>query len=346
MPTVDSPFRGRLRTLSIADILTFLRDLNRKGFLSLSTGGTTIGLYLGGTEIVHATSTREADRLPDANGAMTPSALIEARLRLVKQIMLPVFQWTDGDFIFQEGEEPPKGEIALSLPILDLVMAGIRSVRTESLLLERLPSRDSLFEPVLPVVSSAPETPLGPREESILGMVDGIRPLGEILDMSDSSDLETRRTLFLLLVIGRVKPRSHPSPEMEATPDAGLISEIVERFNGMFGRLYQYLTREIGPISEPLLARSLREARGTYPVLFNRSKLGGDGTLDGAVLQENLQGLSDERQRALVVQGLNEFLYSELLVLRRTLGADHERRILMSFREDRLGARLGLPGRS
>ena len=133
---------------------------------------------------------------------------------------------------------------------------------------------------------------------------------------------------------------------MDTAPEAGEIPEIVKRFNGMFSHLYQYLTREIGPISEPLLARSLHESRGAHPVLFGRSNLGGDGTLDGAVLEENLQGLSDERQRAILVQGLNEFLYSEILVLRRTLGADHERKILKSFREGRLGARPGLPGRS
>ena len=56
-----------------------------------------------------------------------------------------------------------------------------------------------------------------------------------------------------------------------------------------------------------------------------------DGTLDLLPLRENLAGLSRDQGRGLLVDGLNELLYRELLVLRRTLGAEHEKRVLMGF---------------
>ena len=40
--------------------------------------------------------------------------------------------------------------------------------------------------------------------------------------------------------------------------------------------------------------------------------------------------------REALIQGLNELLYAELLVLRKTLGSDHEGRVLRSFRDFRL----------
>ena len=58
-------FRGRLKALSCADILDFLRVLNRRGLLSFTIAGAAIGLYLRDGRIVHASSTRASDRLSD-----------------------------------------------------------------------------------------------------------------------------------------------------------------------------------------------------------------------------------------------------------------------------------------
>ena len=41
----------------------------------------------------------------------------------------------------------------------------------------------------------------------------------------------------------------------------------------------------------------------------------------------------------MLIQGLNELLYAELYVLRKTLGPQHEGRILRAFREARLSER-------
>jgi hypothetical protein len=66
--------------------------------------------------------------------------------------------------------------------------------------------------------------------------------------------------------------------------------------------------------------------------LFKRTRLGGDGTLDGEVLQANLVDLSGGGRERTLVRGLNELLYSELLVLRKTLGVDHEERVVAALR--------------
>jgi len=58
-------FRGRLKALSCADILEFLRVLNRRGLLSFASEGASIGLYLRRDKVVHATSSRAADRLSE-----------------------------------------------------------------------------------------------------------------------------------------------------------------------------------------------------------------------------------------------------------------------------------------
>ncbi len=356
-------FRGRLKALSVVDILNFLRALNRKGLLSFLAEGMQIGLYLRDGRVVHATSARDADRLSElllrwgvitrsqheetmrraaggerigkalvGSGGVTPRGLLEARLRQVRQIALSLFDWDSGEFVFLEGEAPEDEGITVDLSILDLLVEGIRSVRTPGLFRERMPSPDWVFEP-LPVEERKVTVPLEPHEEYVLRLVDGTRTVSAITATAEFPDLETLRILFLLFSVGYLKMKAMPGRDVEEGAPGQAIDEILRRYNLMLGRVHDYMMKEVGPISEPLLEKSLREMKGEHPVLFSRASLGGDGTIDGALLQENLRGLSEGRRRATLVQGLNELLYSELLVLRRALGVEHEGRVLRAIRE-------------
>ena len=359
-------FRGRLKALSCADILEFLRVLNRRGLLSLTSGGASIGLYLRKETIVHATSTRATDRLSEllvrwglitreqcddamrraasgeklgraflGAGGLNPRGLMEARRRQVRQIATSLFEWEEGDFVFHEGEAPPDAEVEVDLPITEMLLEGIRSVRNPALFLKRMPFDDWVFE-AIPDDGLPQDIGLEPHERYVLRLVDGARTIGQVCALSEFGPEETLRTIFLLFVVGRLK--MHAQVSEEEAPDGGPdgIEGILQRYNGMFGMVYQYLMREVGPISEHLLARSLRDLSATNPALFRSTSLGGDGTVDTGLLRENLGSLAGRRRRDALIQGLNELLYAELLVLRKTLGSDHESRILRAFRDVRL----------
>jgi hypothetical protein len=355
-------FGGRLKALSLVDILEFLRDLNRVGLLSVTAEGTAVGLYLRAGNVVQAISSRETDRLTEAlvsRGRITrahydevmrraaagerigkalvaacglsPGELMEARAALAKQIALSLFEWSAGEFSFIEGEEPAERGIDVDLPITDLIVEGIRTVRTAALFAERLPSSDWVFAAV-PQADRRMTVALEPQEEYVLRLVDGARTVGGIVEMSEFRDLETRRILFLLFSIGRLRMGGRLPADDDSQALDEEVEGIVGRYNSMFGRVHEYLMREVGPISEDLLDRSLRQLSETHGGLFRSATLGGDGTVDGAVLRENLRGIGNGRMRSALIDGLNELLYAELLVVRRALGPEHEGRILKTFR--------------
>ena len=61
------------------------------------------------------------------------------------------------------------------------------------------------------------------------------------------------------------------------------------------------------------------------------------------MIDANLRRLGRSGRRAALVEGLNELLYRQLLVLRQALGPDHERRMLHELRRDGLLAGAGAP---
>jgi hypothetical protein len=151
--------------------------------------------------------------------------------------------------------------------------------------------------------------------------------------MHEFTPSEARRVLFLLLTLGRIRPR----PQSGAGADPGEpLEQIMRRFNGIYGRVYQYMTIELGPISENLLNAPLRELGDGAAPIFRRARLGGDGTIDQGLLSENLRRVAQTDRRDALVEGLNELLYRQLLVLRQTLGPEHERRVLHALKRDGL----------
>ena len=50
------------------------------------------------------------------------------------------------------------------------------------------------------------------------------------------------------------------------------------------------------------------------------------------LLERNLNRFPEDGRRGLLVDGLNELLYAELLAVKRTLGAEHEASIIKAVR--------------
>jgi hypothetical protein len=370
---IPDRFRGTLKPLSLVDLLQFLGALNRPGLLSVSAEGTAVGLYLRGARVVQATSSRAADRLgaillragritPEqhdealrlaaggetigralaAAAGLSPRELMEARLRQVRDIALSLFEWTAGEFAFIEGEEVPDPALEVDLPIPDLIAEGIRTLRTPALFAARLPAGGRVFAPIAET-DRRTTLRLEPHEDLVLRLVDGERDIAGIAALSEFSDLEARRILFLLSALGYLKTRPRAGDQDDGPPSEE-VEELVERYNAMFVRVHEHLMEEVGPISTDLLVKSLREIESVHPVLFGGATLGGDGSVDVAQIRDNVGRLEGRGRREILVQGLNELLYAELLVVRRTLGPEHEGRLLRVFRGAGAGSVAGPAG--
>jgi hypothetical protein len=358
--------RGRLKALSVADILLFLKGLNRVGRLVLSGERTEVALDLRGPWIIRAESSRSADRIEAvlldsgritreqceevrrraaddpggspgralvASGLLTARDLVAARREQARRIVLALFDWTGGEYVFEEGRGATGWSTPLDLPIDELVTDGIRRVQDADLFVDRMPSPDWVFEPV--PHAAGPVITLDSHEARILELADGTRSIAAIESLLEFPAAEIRRVLFLLLTLGRIRPRSQP-PAQAARPEAEPLTEVVRRFNGLLGRVYQYMTLELGPISESLLSASLRDLEGAHAPVFRRARLAGDGTLSGEILERNMMTVAREGRRGVLVQGLNELLYRELFVLRQALGQEHERRLINLMQRDGL----------
>jgi len=360
-PARDGSFSGRLKALSICDVLEFLRVLNRRGMLVLRDEGREVSVQVRDGQVVGVQSNhpdgslagflfreekisreqmeaalererngeRPARILIEA-GVLAPKELWEVLRRQAQRILNDLFEWEKGEFRFHEAQEIPGGVMDLGLPILDMLGGGIRSVRNTQLFTERMPSEQSVFEATSPREVGA-SLVLEPHERYVQALIDGQRSLAEAVRASEIGRAETLRVIFLLFSTGYLKMRAHQAAVAQPRDEETL--PLIRRYNEMFSFLHSYLMKEVGPIGEAILTRYLLEQKRQQPALLAEQNLGRDGTLDERLLQKSLRNLGNGGSVDPLLDGLNELLYSELLAIRRTLGPHHEGRAVQGLRE-------------
>jgi len=358
---VAGGLKGQVSDLPVADVLQHLRVSRATGILSLISGGARKALYVKDGRVVFASSNLPNDRLGEIliregkitveeydtsikaiskgkrqgkvlveMGALRPKDLWEGVQFQVKEIVYSVFQWDDGQFHFEESSLPEKERITVDLDIMDLVLAGIRRIDANGRIQGRYPEGDLLLERMDTEASPALES----YEDHVLKLVDGERSVLEVCGESEIGDNETLKVLYALLSTGlvRVKGKKVRTLDQDFVPEDSLHS-VLNSFNQMYGFIFRYMVREVGPIAENVLEKYLAGLRESRKDAFAGVKLQKDGTLDAAVLERNINRLPEDQKRSVLVDALNELLYAELLAVKRTLGAEHEAAIIRAFRD-------------
>jgi hypothetical protein len=359
----DANFTGKLKALSISDVLEFLRVLNRCGVLILSDGSREVSLGVREGKILWATSTgpegspahcllregqitrdqfevvvereNQGERVNRALielGILTPKDLWEALRSQARSIVLELFAWERGEFLFREGEGTVGSGLELDLPVLDLIAEGIRGVRDTRLFAQRLPSDSWVFE-ALEIPERKTSAPLEPHEAYVLKLIDGSRSLSEVNRASEIGKAETLRVVFLLFSVGYLRMKATPVSVLPSEPQDGEALTLIRRYNEMFAFLHRYLAREVGPIGEAVLGRYFEDQKKDQAALLCDARLARDGTLDERTLVRNLSSLQNGGRSERLIDGLNELLYAEILAVRRTLGVSHEGRAIQGLRD-------------
>jgi hypothetical protein len=357
---VPGGLRGQLSLLPLPEILEHLRTSLATGILSLVSGGARKAIYVKDGRAVFASSNLPNDRLGEIlirdgkitveeyeasiraihkgkrqgkalveMGALSPKDLWEGVQFQVKEIVYSIFQWDEGSFHFEESTLPEKERITVDLDVTELILVGIRRVDASGSIQSRYPEGMMVLERG----SEPPKDLLESYEQHVLSLLDGDRSVLEICKESEIGDNETLKVLYAFLCMGiaKAKGRKVRTLDQDFVPEDNLYS-VLNSFNQMYCYVFKHMVREVGPIAENVLEKYLGTLRDGRKDVFGGVKLQKDGTLDITVIERNLNKFPEEQRRGLLVDGLNELLYAELLAIKRTLGAEHEAAIVKALK--------------
>ncbi len=177
-------------------------------------------------------------------GFVTQQALSEALQLQVKETVYRLFRWKEGSYHFSPEAVTFDREIYAPLPAEFVLMEGVRMIDEWPILEKKIPNFRAVFEIVAgaaPAPLSADTTAkvdledligiegeepgasagtsferggeaLGPRETAMLALVDGVRTVQELIDLSRLGEFETCKVLYGLLSLNLVRIRDIGAP--------------------------------------------------------------------------------------------------------------------------------------
>jgi hypothetical protein len=357
---VPGGLRGTLRAFPVPDLLRELQISEATGVLSLTSNRVRKALFFKDGLVVFATSNVASDRLGEVllregkitreqndlslralskgkrqgrvlveMGAMSPDDLWTGVQSQVREIVLGVFKWGEGQFHFEESALPEKERITVDLDVTALILEGLRRLDAGSWVRARHPDGHLVLERG----ETSPEGLLRPYETHVLKLVDGDRSVIEICHESEVGDNQTLKLLYAFVAtdIARGRGRKVRTLDQDFVPEDTTYS-VLESFNRMYRFIFAYMVKEVGPIAENVLSKYLGTVRETRPEVLDDVDLRSDGALDDASVERNVGRLPEEERRETLVGALNELLYAELLAVKRTLGEEHEGTIIRALR--------------
>ncbi len=260
---------GRLEGLSVPELLWNLCRRCSTGVLHLTSRGITKKVYFNDGRIVFALSGDPDDRLGDlflrdglitldqlesvlaqlsggkrlgtllvGAGHLSPDNLVRGVLNQVKGIVLTLFPWEEGEYAFVEGPLPTEEVITLGIRTAEIMLQGIRQIRSFSRLRKSVGPPSSRFH-------LAPEShevldglDIRDGERMLLKCIDEAGPAGASVDAICRevflSNFEIYQALCAFLVLGivvEVRAAGDPAPvtAIEGRLEVSSLPEILVR---------------------------------------------------------------------------------------------------------------------
>lgn len=214
-------------------------------------------------------------------------------------------------------------ELLLSgMPTPQLILEGVRLMsRLETL-------EDWLGRDRNPWQALSPSHPgpanLLPHERYVLHLLEG-RSAEEVFTRSHLSRSDTAKALFALACAELAGPAAS-RPHQKTPSDFSFTDydKILGHFRHKAGIIYRYVSKEVGPVAASIMNKALEEVNGWLGPGLPKVTLDPDGCPDVKALLRGHIGLFHEGDAKNLFRVLDEILTAEVLMVKRTLGNDHE----------------------
>lgn len=248
----DLPGSGRLRDQRLPKILTHLQRQKKSGVLLVWRNDQHKSIFINDGDIIFAASKYRDDWLGEfllkagrisfnqyevaaevtgktqkrfgtvlvEQGALTAKDLFSAVTSQVKDIILSLFTWLDGEYRFEEGPLPTQEIITLKMSTGNLILDGIRRINDFVRLRNELPPLGTVLQMTTDPLVLFQDIDLKDSERKLLVQIDGKNTIHEIFAASELPAFETLKLLAFFLSIGLAEVVVIHPGEKPAVPTA------------------------------------------------------------------------------------------------------------------------------
>lgn len=238
--------KGSLRESKVPDLIYSISQAKATGVLYLTREDEKKALYFNKGRIVFAKSNSIDDRLGEQllkqkkityrqleeasklirqgkrlgtilveQNIIDSEELVQAIIGQIKNIIISVFQWNKGEYLFKPGELPTKEVIILNISTEDIVMMGIQSIDRWSWIKQAVGELDTYYKISGKNIDIDTLFFSSPQAAKIIEFLKEERTVEQICEFSSIGDFETCKLLWVLSVLGFIEKISAPLISIE-----------------------------------------------------------------------------------------------------------------------------------
>lgn len=337
---------GTLQRLAVPDVLSLVNAMGLEGELVFTFGDAVKRVHVRGGNVVFASSSLVDDRLgeillargsidratfDDASaecvrdrkkfgrvlvdrGILSAHDVYEAVTEQVETILLSLFTYVTGTFVFTAKPVSIANPIRLPNPMSHYILEGVRLSDELHAALEQVSDRLAVLRPksgrqALSVADGRPGV-----ERDVAGLLDGMSPIWEVLARSTWSEANTLLALARLLRAGMIEKVRASEASLPAKLDTAASVRLIERVNDFLRDAHRSVAAFGG--NPRALSGYFDGIKPALRGLFAGTSLGHDGSLDAARIAGNLgaQPGTPAEQNKLLREGLQEVVEFALWV--------------------------------
>jgi len=266
------------------------------------------------------------------HGFLQPQEALDLVNDFLKARLIDYFNLPDFPLEFEEESFEETELIIQGLFTPEVILEGIRKISRINNLVKFLPAENELIFRQAPGYLS--KLNLRAPELYLWNELQVPKSFGSLLAQSWLGPTETRKSLMALACLKLVEF----SPNSAAVSNNGQNNPLdldrnLAAFNEKCSFIYRYVAKQLGPVAFNLVEKCYRETQEYLPPIFLNLEIRPDGSFEPrAMLKMSLNELNPEEKKMLL-RGFDEILTSELLLVKRNLGNQHEELLAKNLRK-------------
>lgn len=222
------------------------------------------------SELVKKTGKKQGAILVEL-GFITPQQLVEGVKFQVKQIIVDLFNWRDGRYIFDESPLPAGDIIPLQMSTGNLIIGGLHGLDWQ-FIRKSLPPIKTILRPSADPTLLFQNADLEQDHRTVLSLIDGKKSIEDLCARSGLGDFNTLKAVFALLALrmaetGELKTEEEKivnevvretvaagakKAEKVAAPEISVTKEMIQNAYESLERQNYYEVLEVGHGATPL----------------------------------------------------------------------------------------------
>jgi curved DNA-binding protein CbpA/polyhydroxyalkanoate synthesis regulator phasin len=171
-------------------------------------------------ELVQHTGKKQGAILAEL-GFIGPKDLVDGVKYQIRQIIISLFNWREGNYLFEEGPPPTDDIIPLEMSTGNLIIEGLKGLDWQ-VVRKSLPRLKTIIRPAVDPMLLFQGANLDQDHRAVFSLIDGNRTIEEICCLSGIGDFNTLKALYVLLALRMVE-----SGEIKSEKEKKFVCEMV-----------------------------------------------------------------------------------------------------------------------